>query len=93
MENTDALVKAQSVFDKIMEQLGVTSAAKLMQIGINLILAILIFLIGKWIVYRLAQYWKSLILKVKKDPTLAFFSYNLTRFIGMIFVLITALAI
>ena len=93
MDTTEVVDKTKTVFNQIMEHLGITSVDKLMELLINITLALVIFLIGKWVVVHMARRWQSVILKTKKDETLARFSFNISRVLGMVFVTITALGV
>lgn len=93
METAEVVSKTETIFNEIMEHLGLTSTEKLMDLAINIILALVIFVIGKWLVVRMAKRWQRIILKSKRDETLARFSFNISRVIGMVFVVITSLGV
>jgi len=65
---------------------------KLQIIGIRLLAALLIFVIGKWVAKLVCKMIKKALLKSKTDETLAAFIGNITYFLLMIFVVIAAIS-
>jgi small conductance mechanosensitive channel len=65
---------------------------KLQIIGLKLLAALLIFIIGKWIAKLLAKILHKAMEKSKTDPTLTAFVSNITYFLLMIFVVIAAIS-
>ncbi len=63
----------------------------LIQYGINLVAAILIFLIGKWVARLVANLFESFLIKSKVEKTLAVFGKNIAYFTLLTFVAIAAL--
>jgi small conductance mechanosensitive channel len=61
------------------------------QYGINVIAALLIFLIGKWVAGMLARLFENMMMKSKVNKTLASFAKNIVYFGILIFVAIAAL--
>jgi small conductance mechanosensitive channel len=80
---TSVVSTAQSFWDKVSEYL--------LQNGMNLLAAILIFIIGKWVAKILAGLMEKLMIKGKVNQTLATFAKNLIYFILLIFVILAAL--
>jgi small conductance mechanosensitive channel len=80
---TSVVSTAQNVWDKI--------SGYLIQNGMNLLAAILIFIIGKWIAKLLASFMEKFMLKAKVNQTLATFAKNLVYFVLLIFVILAAL--
>lgn len=63
----------------------------LIQYGMNLLAAILIFIIGKWAARILANLLERLLIKSKVEKTLAMFGKNIAYFALLTFVAIAAL--
>ena len=80
---TSVVSTAQNVWDKIL--------GYLIQNGMNLLAAILIFIIGKWVAKLLAGLMEKLMVKAKINQTLATFAKNLAYFVLLIFVILAAL--
>jgi len=93
MKDTAVVTKTETVIQEVLSHLGLTSSERLVDLGINIVLSLIIFIIGKWIVFKVAHHWKGIVLKTKKDETLAHFAFNITRVLGMTFVFITALGV
>jgi small conductance mechanosensitive channel len=64
----------------------------LMQYGLRVIGAIIIFLVGRWLAHLLSRLVRKALTKARIDPTLVPFIENLTFAILMAFVIIAALA-
>jgi small conductance mechanosensitive channel len=65
---------------------------KLQIIGLKLLAALLIFIIGKWIAKLLCKIMSKAMEKSKTDPTLAAFLSNIVYFLMMIFIVIAAIS-
>jgi small conductance mechanosensitive channel len=65
---------------------------KLQIIGLKLLAALLIFIIGKWVAKLLGKILHKAMEKSKTDPTLTAFISSITYFILMIFVVIAAIS-
>ncbi len=63
----------------------------LIQYGMNLIAAILIFVIGKWVARLVSNFLEAALLKSKVEKTLATFARNIGYFTILTFVAIAAL--
>ena len=63
----------------------------LIQYGLSLLAAILIFVIGKWVAKIVAQLIEKTMNKTKVDATLASFTKNMAYYAILIFVIIAAL--
>jgi small conductance mechanosensitive channel len=63
----------------------------LIQYGINLVAAILIFVIGKWVAKIVSKVLENVMLKSHVDKTLAVFGKNIVYFTMLAFVVIAAL--
>jgi small conductance mechanosensitive channel len=73
------------------EELIVKGYEYLMQYGISIVAAILIFVIGKWLARLLSNLVEKLMVKAKIDATLATFGKNIVYVGLLIFVVIAAL--
>ncbi len=60
--------------------------------GLNILWAIVIFVVGRWLVKFVAGLIRKGMRKAKTEETLIGFTYNLIYFIGLIFVIVAALA-
>ncbi len=60
--------------------------------GLNLVLAILIFFVGKWLAARLTMLVKAMMKKAKIDPTLIGFAGHVINAALLVFVVIAALS-
>jgi len=65
---------------------------KLQVIGIKLLAALLIFIIGKWVAKWISKLIHKAMVKSKTDETLAAFISNITYFLLLIFVVIAAIS-
>jgi small conductance mechanosensitive channel len=65
---------------------------KVQVIGLKLLAALLIFIIGKWLAKMIGKFIHKAMLKSKTDETLASFISNITYFLLMIFVVIAAIS-
>lgn len=74
---------SQQIWDKILSYLA--------HYGMNVLAAILIILIGKWIVRFLAYGLEKMMIRSKVNPTLALFTKNIVYFGLLLFVLVAAL--
>lgn len=64
----------------------------LIQFGINLLAAILIFVIGKWVIKRLLKLFRLVLSRAHVDPTLIGFLANVIYGIALTLLVLTALA-
>jgi len=60
--------------------------------GAKLGVALVIFIVGRWVVGRLVSAIEQLMLRRANDPTLARFVCSILRWVGLLFVLIAALS-
>ena len=63
----------------------------LIQYGINMIAAVVIFVVGKWVARVVSNFLESVLLKSKMEKTLASFGKNIAYFAMLTFVVIAAL--
>lgn len=63
----------------------------LIQYGLNLLAAVIIFIIGKWVARIVSNFMEQLLLKAKVEKTLATFGKNIAYFGMLTFVVIAAL--
>lgn len=63
----------------------------LMDYGLKIIAAVVIFLIGRWIAKLLSRFFEKLLLRSKVDQTLASFVRNLSYYLILVFVIIAAI--
>ena len=61
------LDNGKTVLQELMTHLGLTGTDKLVDLVINIVLSIIVFLIGKWIVIKVARNWQRVVAKMKKD--------------------------
>ncbi|HNS33591.1 MAG TPA: mechanosensitive ion channel, partial [bacterium] len=73
--------------EKIMEQMHVY----IIQYGVSIIAAVLIFVIGKWIARFLSNTAERLIMKTNGEKTLASFGRNIVYVVLLVFVIIAAI--
>lgn len=64
----------------------------LTQWGTKIVLALVIFYVGKWVVNRIANLLTSLAQKQSMDETLVNFLVSIARWVGLLFVVIAALS-
>jgi small conductance mechanosensitive channel len=62
------------------------------QYGINILAAVIIFIVGKWVARMVADFVKNSMTKAKADKTLASFATNMLYFLIVTFVVIAALS-
>ena len=74
-----------------MQNILYKNAGYLMQYGLNLAYAILIFIIGKWLAHFVSKVADSAMRKAKLDATLAVFFKNIVYHALLIFVVLAAL--
>lgn len=61
------------------------------QYGLNLVAAVLIFIIGKWVARMASNLLEKIMEKAKVEPTLSSFTKNIVYYALLIFVIIAAL--
>lgn len=86
-EITDIQNTVTGLADKAIEMLQTTG----LEFGKNLVIAILIFFVGKWVVALVVRALRTAMKKAEVDPTLEAFVGNLLRMGLMVFVIIAAI--
>ena len=73
----------QQIWDKVLEYIALY--------GMNVLAAIIIIIIGKWLARKLAQVMEKMMIKSKLNVTLALFVKNIVYFGLLVFVILAAL--
>ncbi len=84
----DPLHTVTGIWDSVKEYLATQGT----QLGINIVLALLIFLVGKWITNILSRFCNRLMKQAKVDDTLARFLSNIIYSILMVMVILAAIS-
>jgi small conductance mechanosensitive channel len=74
-----------------LNQLLLTSQEVITQFAFNLIAAIAIFVIGRWLVKQVSRFIRRVMSRSQIDPTLISFTYNIVYYVLLAFVIIAAL--
>ena len=74
-----------------MEEILHKASGYLTQYGLNIVIALLIFFVGKWVAHKAAMLIEGLMLRAKIDKTLSSFTRNIAYFAMLAFVVVAAL--